>query len=66
MQTVKFTPRELAIRWGVPAEKIRRLCRRGELPAVNLADSEGTRPKYAIDISDVEAFEQRRAVKVGA
>lgn len=59
---LKVTPPELAALWGVSPAKVLRLIRTGELRAINLATSLGHRPRYAIDVADVAAFELSRTV----
>ena len=58
----KFTPPQLAKQWGVATTKVIAFIRTGELPATNLANRGCTRPRYAIDVADVEAFETARRV----
>ncbi|MFV1968387.1 MAG: helix-turn-helix domain-containing protein, partial [Pirellulaceae bacterium] len=58
----KLTPPELASRWGISPEKVVAWVRSGELRAIDASTRRGGRPRYLIDISDVEAFERRRAV----
>jgi hypothetical protein len=52
----------LAKIWGVSADKILDLIRRGELRALNLAARLGGQPRYRIDLSAVEEFERARTV----
>ena len=47
---------------GVADAKILAWIRSGELRAVNLARSRNGRPRYAIDVADIEAFERSREV----
>ena len=58
----KQTPPELARRWGIKPEKVLTWIRSGELRAIDVATQQRGRPRYLIDPSDVETFEQRRAV----
>ncbi len=58
----KVTPPELAAIWGVGPAKVLRLIRSGELRAINLATRGCKRPRYAVDLEDVAAFERARAV----
>lgn len=62
MQRRKLTPPQLAKRWGVNVNKVTGFIRSGELVAINLAGRGCTRPRYAIDETDVEAFEAARRV----
>lgn len=58
----KLTVPQLSRQWGVSQNKILEFVRRGELRAVNLASHRSTRPRYAIDIDDIAAFERARQV----
>jgi hypothetical protein len=58
----KHTVPQLARIWGVSTNKVLEFVRSGELRAVNLASQRSTRPRYAIDIADIEAFEKSRQV----
>jgi hypothetical protein len=58
----KYTVPQLARLWGVSTNKILAFVRSGELRATNLALHTSARPRYAIDIADIEAFEAARAV----
>ena len=58
----KFTPPQLAKLWGVSAAKIVSFIRSGEFKAINLAASNRNRPRYTIDVRDIAAFEEARAV----
>jgi hypothetical protein len=62
LQRQKLTPPQLAKLWGVSTAKIIAFIRSGELRAVNLAASNRNRPRYSIDVRDIEAFEQARSV----
>jgi Helix-turn-helix domain len=57
----KLTPPELARLWGISPEKIVGWIRSGELAAVNMATNRQGRPRWAIDIEAVRAFERSRA-----
>jgi len=59
----KLTPPQLARRFGVGPDKVLMWIRNGELPAINGATKPNGRPRYLIDIADVEAFEARRQVR---
>lgn len=58
----KYTVPQLSRLWGVSTNKVLGFVRCGELRAVNLASDRSKRPRYAIDIADVEAFEKARQV----
>lgn len=52
----------LARQWGVADQKVRDLIRCGQLRAIDLAGVNSRRPRYAIDLADIEAFERSRQV----
>lgn len=58
----KMTPPELARRWGVSPDKIVFFILTGELRAIDASLKRGDRPRYLIDVADVEAFEMARTV----
>ena len=58
----KVTPPQYAERLGVAQEKVHAWITSGELRAIDASTHQGGRPRYLIDESDIEAFEQRRAV----
>jgi hypothetical protein len=58
----KLTVPQLAKKWGVASKKVIAFIRDGELVALNLASKGSTRPRYAIDVAHVEAFEAARRV----
>jgi hypothetical protein len=58
----KFTPPELARRWGIDKAKVLAWIRSGELRAINVATRPTGRPRYLIDQHDVFVFEQAREV----
>ena len=58
----KITPPQLARAWGISTDKVLAWVRSGELPALNAATKIGQRPRYLVDLADLEAFEQRRTV----
>jgi hypothetical protein len=59
----KLTPPKLARRWGVSTNKILFFIGTGELRALNLARRPNGRPRYVIDIEDVQKFERARTVR---
>ena len=58
----KLTPPQLAKQWGVSTAKVVAFIRSGELRAINLAKSRCNRPRYTIDVEDVQRFEEARQV----
>ena len=58
----KLSVPQLARQFGVAENKIHAWIRSGELRAINLARSTNGRPRYAIDVADVAAFEQARQI----
>ena len=58
----KMTPPELARRWGISADKVTYWISTGELRAIDASLKRGERPRYLIDVADVEAFENSRTV----
>ena len=58
----KFTPPQLARRLRVSPDKILTWIKAGELRAVNIGTNPRGRPRYLIDLKDVESFEARRSV----
>jgi hypothetical protein len=56
----KITVPQLARLWGVANGKVLAWIHSGELPAVNLARNPHGRPRFAVDLDDVAAFERRR------
>ena len=58
----KMTPPELARRWGVSRDKIIFFILTGELRAIDASKRRGDRPRYLIDVEDIEAFEAARTV----
>ena len=59
----KLRPPEIARRWGVSCDKILSFIRCGELRATNMVcPGRGQRPRYLVDVVDLEDFERRRTV----
>jgi hypothetical protein len=58
----KLSVPQLARRWGVGTHKVAEFIQSGELRAMNLASNRSSRPRYAIDLDDIAAFEQSRMV----
>ncbi len=56
-----WTPPELAAEWGVSPDKVLGWIRSGELPAINIAQSESGRPRFQIDQEGIDTFKRRRA-----
>jgi hypothetical protein len=60
----KCTPPQVAKMWGCDVLKILRVIRTGELRAINVASpGRNQRPRYLIDVADLEDFERRREVQ---
>ncbi len=59
----KLSPPELAKQWGIDVVKVLHWIKSGELRAINLATRLDGRPRYAIDVSDLAAFEASRTVQ---
>ncbi len=59
----KLSPPELAAQWGVDVHKILSWIKAGELRAINVATDRNGRPRYAIDVADIAAFEAGRTVQ---
>lgn len=57
----KLTPPEVAKLWGVSPDKVIAWIRSGELRAIDASRNRGQRPRYLIDIADLEAFENARS-----
>ena len=62
VERVKLTPPQYAKRLGVSVAKITAFIRSGELRAMNAAANRHNRPRYLIDIDDIEQFEKLRRV----
>jgi hypothetical protein len=58
--TSGFRVRDLAGRWCVSQDKIRRWINNGELRAINVATNLCGRPRWVITRESVAAFEHRR------
>lgn len=58
----KVTPPQIAEAYGCDVEKIHEWIRSGELRAINAATKLGQRPRYLVDLEDLKAFEDARAV----
>jgi len=58
----KLSVPQVARQLGVAENKIYAWIRSGELRAINLARSTHGRPRYGIDLADIEAFETGRQV----
>ena len=65
MATAKFlTLEDVAIELAVSRERIWKLIRCGQLPAVNLANNPASKPTYRVSRADLEAFIQMRKTEV--
>jgi len=62
VEKTKFSVPYLAKMWGVSSSKICGFIQSGELRAINLASTRDKRPRYAIDLADIQAFERSRQV----
>ena len=62
IKRVKITPPEYAKRLGVSVAKVSHFIRTGELKAINVASDRNNRPRFLIDLDDIERFEKARAV----
>ena len=62
VERTKFSPPEVARMWGISADKVLAWINAGELRAMNVAINLKGRPRYRIDIRDLEVFENRRSV----
>jgi hypothetical protein len=67
MSVATYTRRKLTVpivarMLGVADRKVLGWIRAGELRAVNLARTPHGRPRYAVDVDDLAAFERARAV----
>jgi hypothetical protein len=58
----KISPPELARQWGVDPHKVLFWIRSGELRAIDVSTRRGGRPRFLIDLADIELFEQGRLV----
>ncbi|MDZ4780097.1 MAG: helix-turn-helix domain-containing protein [Planctomycetia bacterium] len=57
----KLSPPQLAKLWGISTEKVLTWIRSGELKAIDAVSRRGERPRYLIDVRDLEAFERSRS-----
>ncbi|MCB0909936.1 MAG: helix-turn-helix domain-containing protein [Nocardioidaceae bacterium] len=55
-----LTPPEVAKLWGIKPHKVLAWIRSGELRAMNAAEQLGGRPRYLIDLADLQAFVKAR------
>lgn len=62
LERTKLTPPMLAKQWGVSPEKIIAFIRAGLLRAIDSTPPGSRRPRFLIDVADIAAFEQARAV----
>jgi hypothetical protein len=51
-----LTPPAVASRLGVSPDKVRYWCASGELPAVDVAQRRGGRPRYRVSLAGPEVF----------
>lgn len=57
----KISPPELARRWGIDSHKILGWIRSGELKAIDVSARQGGKPRFLIDLAEIELFEHRRS-----
>jgi hypothetical protein len=57
----KLSPPQISKAWGVSIGKVLGWIRSGELHAINAARKAGGKPRYLVDVDDLEAFERARA-----
>ena len=61
----KYTPPEVARMYGVSVETIHAHIRAGRMRAINMArPGRNQRPRYKIDVRDLEDFDRARAVSL--
>ena len=58
----KLTPPEIARQYGVSPDKVLIWIRSGALRAIDASATAGERPRYLVDVEDLEAFERSRQV----
>lgn len=61
-ESQKLTPPQIARRFGVSPEKVLAWIKAGELRAINASTRADGRPRYLVDETDLDAFEQQREV----
>ncbi|MFH1269018.1 MAG: helix-turn-helix domain-containing protein [Planctomycetota bacterium] len=61
MPVSHLSPPQAARQRGISVNKVHEWIASGELRAVNMATKPGGRPRWKIDVADLEAFEERRA-----
>jgi hypothetical protein len=60
---LSFKPSEVAERYRIDTDKVFAWIRTGELPAINIAQSRGGRPRWRITPEALAAFEAARAAQ---
>jgi transposase len=58
-----LTPAQLALRYGVSADKVRNWIANGELHAIDVSTRVGGRPQWAIPPEALEQFERTRSTR---
>ena len=58
----KYTPPQIAGMFGIDVMKVIAWIKSGELKAIDASTRRGERPRYLVDVADLETFEQARAV----
>ena len=59
----KWTPSELAARWGISESRVLYWIHTGQLRAIDAADDPATVPDCRVDIADVVLFEDEREIQ---
>lgn len=62
VERTKISVPYLAKQWGVSTAKIIGWIQAGQLKAINVADGPKKRPRYLIDVADIQTFEAARQV----
>jgi len=58
----KLTPPQIAAMFGVDVMKVHAWIKSGELKAIDAVEKRGQRPRYLVDVADLEVFERSRQV----
>jgi transposase len=62
LSTIGFTVRDVARRYRVGEDTVRKWIKRGELLALNTADRNAYRPRFVVTPESLAAFERGRSV----
>ena len=60
---MKLTPRQIARRWGISKDKVLNWIHSGELRAMDARSAGADRPRYLVDVKDLEDFEVKRTAR---